>query len=217
MASSAALLSAAVKAACHAGAPRRTVAAVAAAVTSVLMKPVAAAAPPTTVTGLPTGPSGVNGCTMDELEQRLRDARADRRKLKRQRRREKARARNSPADHEMAAEVSMQESLPTADPWEELDSYPQANTWAGMASMVGSVSGKRRPRPTSNAVSSTASDAQLDQPQATDGSASEQHSLDRRVQASVSHRGRGQREQTHKKDSHKQPVPDSGWGRRQGP
>ncbi|CAE7863861.1 unnamed protein product [Symbiodinium microadriaticum] len=99
----AALLAAAVKAACQAKAPRRTVAAIAAAVTSSL---VAAAAAPATVTGAASRPPSArvdSGVRDDELVQQLRDARAERRRAKRQRRRAKKVAATSGANDQTVA------------------------------------------------------------------------------------------------------------------
>ena len=93
MACRAALLSAAVKAACQAKAPRRTVAAVAAAVTTVLLQPVTVTATPARVPDVHAGPpESAEALGVDELEQRLRQARAAKRQSKRQRRRAKAKA-----------------------------------------------------------------------------------------------------------------------------
>ena len=81
-------MAAAVQAACLAHAPQRTVAAVAAAVASTVLRPVAATpAPPIPRAAVPETSDGQD--TTDELVQRLRQSRADRRKLKRQRRRDK--------------------------------------------------------------------------------------------------------------------------------
>ena len=88
MASGAALLSAAVQAACQAKAPRRTVAAVAAAVTSVLLQLLTLAATQATVPERPLGPLE----TQEELELKLREVRQTKRRAKRQRRRAKAKA-----------------------------------------------------------------------------------------------------------------------------
>ena len=112
----AALLAAAVKAACQAKAPRRTVAAVAAAVTSSL---VAAAAAPATVTGAasrasrPPSARVDSGVRDDELVQQLRDARAERRRAKRQRRRAKKVAATSGANNQ-TVEVAEAASVGTA-------------------------------------------------------------------------------------------------------
>ena len=93
MACRVALLSAAVKAACQAKAPRRTVAAVAAAVTTVLLQPVTVTATPARVPDVHAGPpESTEALGVDELEQRLRQARAAKRQSKRQRRRAKAKA-----------------------------------------------------------------------------------------------------------------------------
>ncbi|CAE7850226.1 unnamed protein product, partial [Symbiodinium sp. KB8] len=95
MASGTALLSAAVKAACQAKAPRRTIAAIAAAVTQVLTHPVpAAVATPATVPDVPLGSLE----SQDELELKLREVRLAKRRAKRQRRRAKAKAAASMAD-----------------------------------------------------------------------------------------------------------------------
>ncbi|CAJ1376046.1 unnamed protein product [Effrenium voratum] len=84
----AALVAAAVRAACAAKAPRRTVAAVAAAVASTVLRPVdVTAAPPTSSPTKPARASGGEEATEAELVERLRQSRADRRRIKRQRRR----------------------------------------------------------------------------------------------------------------------------------
>ena len=88
-ANAAALLSAAIRAAVLAKAPRRTVKAFAAAVTSVLTRPLvaSAASPPETGTGKPGKVApGAPGDACDELVQRLREVRAAKRRAKRQRR-----------------------------------------------------------------------------------------------------------------------------------
>ena len=85
--------SAAVKAACQAKAPRRTVAAVAAVVTTVLLQPVTVTATPARVPDVHAGPpESTEALGVDELEQRLRQARAAKRQSKRQRRTAKAKA-----------------------------------------------------------------------------------------------------------------------------
>ena len=111
----AALLAAAVKAACQAKAPRRTVAAVAAAVTSSL---VAAAAASATVTGVASRPpsAGVDsGVREDVLVQQLREARAERRRAKRQRRRAKKAAEATLVANEGTANIAEATSVGTAE------------------------------------------------------------------------------------------------------
>lgn len=84
---SAALLAAAIRAACQAGAPRRTVQAVASAVTGVLIRP--AGAVPRSASGMPAGTQCNDGVGDDDAAQllsSLRLARSAQRKRKKERR-----------------------------------------------------------------------------------------------------------------------------------
>ena len=85
----AALLSAAIRAACAAQAPRRTVAAVAAAIAPTVMRPVDAAAAqlPKQSPARPARTSYGEEVTETKLVERLRQSRADRPRIKRQHRR----------------------------------------------------------------------------------------------------------------------------------
>ena len=83
----AALVAAAVRAACLAKAPRRTIQGVAAAVVSVLMNPSPAAAAPRMVRAETAGDPGATSAAGDHVTEQRRAARAAKRRQKRQRKR----------------------------------------------------------------------------------------------------------------------------------
>ena len=93
----AAWISAAVRAACQAKAPRRTVASVAAAVTATLLQETAKAAQAQGDVELAGTAGATPSGTCEDLAQQLREARALKRREKRQRRREKARTAATPS------------------------------------------------------------------------------------------------------------------------
>ena len=145
-AGSAALLAAAVKAAVQAKAPSRTAAAVAAAVTSVLTQPVTAAAQKDMVTSASPEVPGAPG-TSEDLVQRLREARAAKRRAKRQRRRtEKAAQGSMSVETEEVAQdspttmVEVVESKRYPSTWEE--AYAMSTAVKGSNTTVGSATAR---------------------------------------------------------------------------
>ena len=86
------LLAAAVKAACHLKAPRRTIVAGAAAVAAALMQPVTVATSKATGPGVASGSQDVDPDSCLQPAQQLREARAAKRQLRRQRKRATAAA-----------------------------------------------------------------------------------------------------------------------------
>ena len=153
MASHAALLSAAVKAACQSKAPRRTVAAVAAAVTTALLQPVAAAASNAMVPERPTG-ALVPTDSQEDLELRLREARIAKRRAKRQRRRAKAMAAANTSEPtvdrvatalEAVATLPCEDSVPM-DTSEQGKRKTVTNDDTDMTRLLSTVPGKQRPR-----------------------------------------------------------------------
>lgn len=150
-AGSAALLAAAVKAAVQAKAPRRTVAAAAAAVTSVLTQPVTAAAQKDMVTGAAPEVPGAVG-TSEDLVQRLREARAAKRRAKRQRRRTEKAAQGSMSveTEEVALDspttmVEAVECTRYPSTWEEADTMSTAVK--GSSATVGSATARASKAP----------------------------------------------------------------------
>ena len=125
------LLRAAISAACRERAPRRTIAAIAAAVTTSL---VTAAVTQAKDTSVPPGHLVMQGVRMDvdahsgdELAKKLCEARAAKRRLKRQKKRE--------ADKAAKAEtLEVTEPTPMATTWEE--PTPMATTWEESAASL---------------------------------------------------------------------------------
>ena len=130
----AALVAAAVQAACIAKAPRRTVAAVAAALAATVLRPVAVTAAPSIPRHAESeGAPGSVHTAGDDKIQKLREARRAKRILKRQRRREGAKAAatsdapmEGPADIEFAGDMVV-----------EMERFP--STFAEAARMKGRV------------------------------------------------------------------------------